>query len=167
MTSDTRKVMERIRELFGEINFYDACPDCKGQCCKLPWITDDECSLVRLFPTEVKTLDGTRFFLDEKRCKFLGEDERCAIYPQRPLDCRLYPLDIIEEEGRYYWCLFTDCPGWRNMRTLLDPLIPKIESEITAPLWQEYKRQIAITKEIYEPYRNGRYVIVRPFKKFD
>jgi Fe-S-cluster containining protein len=26
-------------------------------------------------------------------CRFLGADERCGIYPERPLGCRIFPFD--------------------------------------------------------------------------
>jgi Fe-S-cluster containining protein len=34
---------------------------------------------------------------------------KCGIYDARPIDCRLYPLDILFKEGRYYWILWQYC----------------------------------------------------------
>lgn len=39
-------------------------------------------------------------FVDGARCYFLDTStRRCRIYEVRPLDCRLFPLDVIEEGG--------------------------------------------------------------------
>ena len=39
-------------------------------------------------------------------------DGRCKIYPVRPLDCRFFPFDIIEDdEGDLRWIVYTElCP---------------------------------------------------------
>ena len=35
----------------------------------------------------------------------------CRIYPVRPLDCMLFPLDVVESHGRYYLIAHTElCP---------------------------------------------------------
>ena len=43
---------------------------------------------------------------------FFFKKGRCEIYPVRPLDCRLFPFDIIEDDdGKLRWILYTDlCP---------------------------------------------------------
>lgn len=36
---------------------------------------------------------------------------RCAIYDVRPFDCRIFPFDIREIEGRLHWIVYTTlCP---------------------------------------------------------
>lgn len=159
-------MIQEIRAIFDRIKFYDACPDCKGRCCYLPWISKEECELVSLFGDAVEKVDNTNFFLNRKQCKFLDNKGLCTIYDIRPLDCKLFPLDIIEQEGSYYWCIFTTCLGWKEMTELLKPIIPEIESKITKELWLQFKDQIAITKEIYAPYKNKQYVILQEFTKF-
>lgn len=40
-------------------------------------------------------------------CAFLdSKNGKCRIYSFRPIDCRLFPLDIQYVEGKYYWALF-------------------------------------------------------------
>ena len=43
---------------------------------------------------------------------YFYKDGRCEIYSVRPLDCRIFPFDIIEdEEGRLNWIIYIDlCP---------------------------------------------------------
>jgi Fe-S-cluster containining protein len=101
--------------------------------------------------------------LDETACRF-AKNERCSCYDERPLDCRLFPLDIIEEDGRYWWCIFTICPKHEEIRKRLIPLIPLLEKLITRDVFEQYRRQIAITKNIYPPYRMKKYEKIRLFK---
>ena len=55
---------------------------------------------------------------------YFYENGRCAIYPVRPLDCRLFPFDIIEDqEGELRWIVYTDlCPLDFNYRPAYDHL---------------------------------------------
>lgn len=39
-------------------------------------------------------------------CPFFMPEGRCGIYRYRPLDCRLYPLDVAYENGKFYWVMF-------------------------------------------------------------
>jgi len=44
---------------------------------------------------------------DEKGCIFFDlKQGRCKIYKYRPLDCRLFPIDIKLIEKRYWWVLY-------------------------------------------------------------
>jgi Fe-S-cluster containining protein len=43
-------------------------------------------------------------------CRFHNPDTgRCEIYAVRPLDCRLFPLDIAYINGGYHWILWEYC----------------------------------------------------------
>ena len=42
-----------------------------------------------------------------EKCIFLDEEMKCKVYDVRPLDCRLFPLDVIKEENDYYWIIYT------------------------------------------------------------
>jgi Fe-S-cluster containining protein len=43
---------------------------------------------------------------------YFYKDGRCEIYPVRPLDCRFFPFDIIEDDdGNLLWIVYTElCP---------------------------------------------------------
>ncbi|HEX8737695.1 MAG TPA: YkgJ family cysteine cluster protein [Pyrinomonadaceae bacterium] len=162
--NETSHKSDELLKIFEDLNFGAVCPDCQGQCCQMPWLNDDERHLARRFPEATKFIDGTAFFLNHNRCAFLDRQTgKCRIYDARPLDCRLFPLDIIEEDGEYYWCVFTTCPNWQKMRELLEPCIPLLENKIDSSLWRQFCKQIAVTKEEYPPYKNRQYVIVKRF----
>lgn len=49
----------------------------------------------------LKVIDNTCIFYKENQC---------MIYDIRPLDCRLYPFDIIKEDNKYYLIMYKlDC----------------------------------------------------------
>mgnify|MGYP001375971991 CR=1 FL=1 len=54
----------------------------------------------------------------EGKCLFL-ENNRCTIYPLRPLICRFYPFELKTSQGGKYKFLFTkECPGINHGRML-------------------------------------------------
>jgi Fe-S-cluster containining protein len=55
---------------------------------------------------------ATRINRQGCRCPFYDQPSYgCRIYPDRPLICNLFPLDILENEsdGRYWWVAFGAC----------------------------------------------------------
>lgn len=53
----------------------------------------------------IKSLDGA--------CLFFNKNGLCSIYKDRPLDCQLFPFDMIESSsGELYWIVYEDlCPA--------------------------------------------------------
>lgn len=41
-------------------------------------------------------------------CVFHDEVTGCKIYNARPFDCRIFPLDIMADGGRYYWIAYSE-----------------------------------------------------------
>ena len=132
-----------------------ACLDC-AQCCEMPWLAEGETTAL---PTE--TTDGVRFGSGNcGRCSAL-RGPLCSIYPDRPLDCRLFPLDIVEHKGEYWWCIFLNCRAPDALADVLVPRIPALEAAMTAELWRQFRQQIALTRSTYPPYAEGRYRLIR------
>lgn len=163
--SDVAREFDDLLRIFKDLPFDVVCGDCSGQCCEMPWLTKEEFRLADQFPDAIKFVGETAFLLNHDKCPFLDRNGKCKIYEMRPLDCRLFPLDIIEENGEYFWCVFTICPNWRKMKELFEPLIPALEKRIGKSLWQQFIKQIAATKEEYLPYKNRQYVIIKKFTK--
>ncbi|MGA9998012.1 MAG: YkgJ family cysteine cluster protein [Pyrinomonadaceae bacterium] len=164
MSDDSHEFAELMR-VFKDLDFDAVCENCMGRCCHLPWLSKEEIYLAHQFPGSTKFIGETAFFMDHNRCVFLDQKGKCSIYAQRPLDCRLFPLDIIEEDGEYYWCVFTTCPNWQKMKELFEPLIPALEKKINSSLWHQFLKQIEVTKEEYLPYKSGQYVTIRRFNR--
>jgi Fe-S-cluster containining protein len=71
---------------------------------------------------------------NNNKCIFL-KNGRCSIYENRPLDCRLYPFDIIKKDSKYYLILYQlDCTSDYKIvddvncvNNLIDKIRPWIE----------------------------------------
>ena len=59
---------------------------------------------------------------------------RCSVYQARPIDCRLFPFDIMEEEdGRLIWILYTNlCPVPFDLREFEEArkLLPELGDRV-------------------------------------
>lgn len=130
------------------------CEGC-GECCHMPWVLAEEEPGI---PTEER--DGTRFVGGCAAC-VAKVGTRCGVYAARPLDCRLFPLDIVEHEGAYWWCIFQTCRHPAELAEQLIPRIPALEAAMSAAVWAQFERQIAHTRTAYAPYAAGQYRLVR------
>ena len=97
---------------------YDVCTNCftGGNCCSsfdrinAPVLNKQE--LIQL--KEVLKSDDFydvvddnlyKIRLNNNECIFL-KNGRCQVYDYRPLDCKLYPFDIIKKNSKYYLVLY-------------------------------------------------------------
>jgi uncharacterized protein len=98
-------VQEMTTDVWGKIN----CLDC-GNCCKTLEIVVDKGDILRLAKrlsistaqfTEkyVTNTDGVSHFMPS--CPFLGEDNACSVYEDRPRACRDFPY-LYERKFRDY-----------------------------------------------------------------
>lgn len=162
MISQFAPIVQQTYQIFKGINFSE-CDGC-SKCCYFPWLLKEEYNPhLDNFGKTVKEIDSVAFIMDFTACKYAKEN-RCHLYEDRPLDCRLFPLDIIEENGKYWWCIFTICSKHKEIREKLIPLIPKLKAVITPEIFEQYKKQIALTKKIYPPYRLKQYEKIREFQ---
>jgi len=162
MLSQFAPIIQETYKIFEGINFSE-CDGC-SKCCYFPWLLKEEYNPhINNFGKIVKEISSVAFIMDFTSCKYAKEN-RCYLYEDRPLDCRLFPLDIIEEDGEYWWCIFTICPKHQKIREKLIPLIPKIEKLITPEMFEQYEKQIALTKKIYPPYKLKQYEKISKFK---
>jgi Fe-S-cluster containining protein len=97
--------------------------DCEGctKCCEvggLVYIRDYEIAELKKLDVPLFTSDGITFIkrLADGKCPMLNQAEgNCSIYANRPLCCRLFPLDVLQKDGKLHWVLSTDCPDERKM----------------------------------------------------
>jgi len=65
----------------------------------------------------------------DDRCIFY-KDDRCIIYNDRPLDCKLYPFDIIKKDNKYLLILYKlkciDTDLFIKNIDLVDSIVDKI-----------------------------------------
>jgi Fe-S-cluster containining protein len=106
-------------------DFSRLCSSCKSQSC----CTDSAVPLV--FDTDMVDLKainkvGEEFLHDRNvngiiikainkkpnshTCIFWEGGLGCSIYKQRPFDCRAYPFDILQIDGKFYWIVYSCNP---------------------------------------------------------
>ena len=90
---------------------------------------------------QIRSEDGCTFFVGG----------RCQIYADRPIDCRLFPVDIREQDdGTLIWIVYTRlCPSGLDRAGLLDHaerLLPALGGHARA-----YARVEALGMDV-EPY---------------
>jgi Fe-S-cluster containining protein len=110
-------------------------------------------------------LDGDGFGCSEiiarpdGRCTFLDDNKMCTIYDLRPIDCRLFPFDIAELDGRYYWIVYDKfCQlkvgNWEEQ-------VAKFEQEYLPEL-SPYLREICTRTRKPSPDQAGDWRLLRP-----
>lgn len=93
---------------------------CKGGKIEPPFLTKHDLSAIKYFTgMKIEDFSETRinpytgksvFFLktNKKQCFFFNPDEgKCKIHAIRPVDCRLFPLDIKKINSHYFWILYS------------------------------------------------------------
>jgi len=95
---------------------FKKCTNCseKINCCESfnklnsPTLSIDEVNNIKENYTDFfdKIDDNTYVIKTINNKCFFYKNNRCQIYDKRPLDCRLYPFDIIEKENKYYLILY-------------------------------------------------------------
>lgn len=99
--------------------------NCKGctVCCErggLVYVGHDEVAGLKRLLVPLVAIDGVTFIkrLPDGSCPMLDRSgKKCSIYENRPLCCRLFPLDVLSISGRLQWALSTQCPEDRKLFT--------------------------------------------------
>ena len=86
---------------------WEDCLSCQDiSCCNLDiahplFVTDEEMNRVlSAYP------DKAGSFNKILPCPFLGEDRLCVAHDTKPVDCRLFPFDVIEVNGELCWIVW-------------------------------------------------------------
>ena len=90
---------------------WEGCLICRGKsCCNLDiahplFVTQEEMKRIRdLYPDKAESFNKTF------PCPFLLEDGLCMIHENKPVDCRLFPFDLIKSDGKFFWIIWKlDC----------------------------------------------------------
>jgi Fe-S-cluster containining protein len=110
-----------LNKLYKIANFLSNQEECKT--CRL---CEDNIGLVYVLNLEAKAIGrehivttsaGINFFVrtSDNHCPYFEKESgTCNIYEKRPLCCRLYPLDLLFEDGEYWWIAYSDCPIFKR-----------------------------------------------------
>jgi len=109
-------------------SFLQSCLTC-GWCCQGENIFLSADERKRLGINRVKrTEDGS--------CQFY-KNNRCSIYRSRPIECHIFPLDIVEIKGKPNWVLWEHC---REAKVPSESRLKRMEREIPDKYVEAYVR---------------------------
>jgi hypothetical protein len=154
-------IVQKAYEVFEGTSF----PECDGcsLCCSCPWLLKEESAAhPEIFKATTKTIEDVDFLWDDGVCKYV-KDDRCSVYPNRPLDCRIFPLDVLEVDGVFWWAIYTTCPQHKIIRKRLLPLAAKLEKVITSKMWEQYLEETRVIKTAYPACKSGEFELLRKF----
>lgn len=130
-----------------DIGCYNTCNNCNlsGRCCtsfneiNVPVLNMEE--ILKIMEKTCRDdfyeeVDNKALLLktEDSHCVFY-KDGKCDIYDYRPVDCRLFPFDIIKKDCNYYLILYLlDCMNSEkiimeagNLDVLVDSIKPWID----------------------------------------
>jgi Fe-S-cluster containining protein len=152
------------------VNFMCCSVSARGGLVEPPYLVPSEVSVI-----EAMTGTGKDIFVEERMnpitgntvsfvspaeghgCRFHDAGSgKCNIYDARPIDCRLYPLDVLFQDGKYYWILWQYCEiTAEDLQSLLkygESILPSIGEHLhdfaTIPLETMDNNPFQVVKEI-------------------
>jgi len=119
--------MAEKKERFWDTGLHFSCTAC-GNCCQLDggkvFLTEDEVnraaeylgmSIDEFIATYIRAIVEQESYVlrdGEKDCCIFLEDQKCNIYPVRPMQCRTFPFWPENVKSLYRWKIVAeDCPG--------------------------------------------------------
>lgn len=108
---------------------WERCLTCENNCCR-GYLSQS----IFTTPEERKNLP---LINARSPCAYLDEKKLCGVHPLRPFDCRLFPFDLIQNDGKLYWVVWElECPILRHEKDRFDEylrehettLIPRIQN---------------------------------------
>lgn len=95
-----------------------ACLPCGGWCChdENIFVTTEEARRLGIERVDRRADGACSFYLEG--C--------CTVYALRPLECRLFPLDLLMVNGSIHWVRWDQCPDSARYQ-----LTPEIVAQVT------------------------------------
>jgi len=139
------------------------CENCHMECRgrqRERWLLKEEVGRLKDLFTNVVELDGVAFF-EGGPCRHL-KDGKCSIYDVRPLECRISPVKLTEQDGALYWMLTQECRAVKqadpeklnDLKKRAFAYIERVEEFFDRSVWNEIS---AACKAInrFDPYTDG------------
>jgi len=115
---------------------WEECLTCQINCCN-----HEIASQLFVTPKELNCIKSHHLDIAETfnnghlPCSFLSVDQRCRIHSIKPVDCRLFPFDLIKDGEKFLWIIrLLECPITRYeehfegyLRDFEEKLIPDFE----------------------------------------
>jgi len=115
-----------------EIRWLDFCNPCKSWCChnENPFASKSELDKLKVEKIITKK-DGS--------CIFLDDSGKCGSYQDRPIECRIFPMDIQKINGKLVWVVWDRCPATRELDC--DKMVDLFEKTFSREFAEGYIRK--------------------------
>lgn len=165
----------------GTYKFCETCvPNNRKCCCANP-----DVDMPILLPHEVATIERTQGIKDQDFCtsktlnisqmnrtqvdhELFGcpfyDGQQCRIYDYRPLDCRLFPFDILLDKGQFLLIYYTEiCPGLKLTEERVEYFVHNLKPLLS--LMYPYLSESTFA-EFNQKLRGHKYRVVGPLQKY-
>lgn len=158
---------------------------CQGctKCCEkgLVYILPEEKERLQSLGVPLIEIDGVPFIKrkPDGSCSMLDKQHsRCSIYEDRPMCCRIFPLDVFSRNGKLEWAMYTYCPKDRMIpmkrddkgkahvdREVVAMLADQLEGQIPQPVLRFLATEDAVAAqvEILDDFKDE-YTILSPLR---
>ena len=115
-----------------------SCGGCT-KCCEkgLVYVVPEEKSRLESIDVPLIEIEGVHFIKRKKdgSCSMLDKEKRiCTIYEDRPIGCKLFPLDVFSRNGQLEWSIYTYCPPERLLPVTMKNGKVKLDYEVISYL---------------------------------
>jgi len=173
--SKDKKLLLKMRKTLNKLSEQIECNTC--DLCEegAVYVLNNEVSLMKNLNIPLVNIDGS-YFIEKKGRYCPAYDEmkksgkRCLIYSERPICCRLFPLDIYVKAEKLVWIIYNDCPIIKHRVNdgCLDSIIEiakEFERLMTKELANEFKREYDAWKKTDDPFLDvDNYNFIRDIK---
>ena len=129
----TLENLEEFKEYVSETsNRIVSCNGCV-ECCKtggIVYVLPEEVQKLKEIGTNIIEIDGLNLIKRTHKgyCSMLDiQHNRCTIYEDRPLACRLFPLDVFYRNGVLEWGVYDYCPEDNIKPIITDGSNPRLD----------------------------------------
>ncbi|MCK9596012.1 YkgJ family cysteine cluster protein [Candidatus Pacearchaeota archaeon] len=94
-------------------------------------------------------------------CIFLDSAGKCTVYDDRPFECRIFPFDIQEIDGKFLWVIWTNCPA--SSKVDCAKMIDYFENTFSKKWPKEYITEYVNYHKLNQPikYSKNTFKIIR------
>jgi Fe-S-cluster containining protein len=144
--------MGKLARLLDFVDFGEICRGCQVNCCRRFYaiLLDEEVEEFKAVAKPIKTRYGIVHTLGDPHggvCPYLRSDGLCNVYPERPFDCRFWPLMIHYDStsGEFVIHLDMECPAAREGRIPKELLDRMLKTVLNAGLDENWVKRFTST----------------------
>lgn len=122
---------------------------CNGctECCEsgIVYVLPEEVSHLESIGVPLIKIDGINYIKRNPYmiCSMLDrQHSKCSIYEDRPLCCRIFPLDIFGRESKLLWGIYNYCPKKNVKPIILRNQKPELDLEVISMMADSIEKSL-------------------------